>query len=68
MGTAHYTSLQMYPDNLEECLEFVVKCANNFKQHAQNVGHPVTFENAVVIAIAQLQEDTANKRCREELA
>ena len=68
MGTAHYTSLQMYPDNLEECLKYIVKTAANFKEVAKDAGHPVTLDQALVIAVAQLQERTADKRCREELA
>ena len=63
----YYTTHLMYPDNLEECLKYVVECAGNFKQHAQSKGHPVTFEQAIAIAVAQLQEDTANWRCRKEL-
>ena len=58
----------MHPDNLEECLKYIVECANNFKQHAKDAGHPVTLDKAMVIAIAQLQEETANLRCRKELA
>ena len=57
----------MYPDNLEECLNYVVECAGNLKEYVQSKGHSVTFEKAMAIAVAQLQEDTANWRCRKEL-
>jgi len=44
MGTAHHTSLQMYPDNLEECLKYIVETAANFKEVAKDAGHPVTLD------------------------
>ena len=49
-GIYHIKHL-MHPDNLEECLKYVVECAGNFKQHAQSKGHPVTFEQAIAIAV-----------------
>jgi hypothetical protein len=57
----------MYPDNLEECLKHIVKTAANFKAVANEAGHPVTLEQATVIVIAQLQERTADQRCRQEV-
>jgi len=58
----------MYPDNLEECLKYIVQTAANFKEVAKDAGHPVTLDEALVIAVAQLQERTSDQRCREELA
>ncbi len=57
----------MYPNNLEECLKYIVQTAANFKDVAQNAGHPVTMDQAMVIAIAELQERTADQRCRQEV-
>ena len=57
----------MYPDNLEECLKHIVETAANFKDVANEAGHPVTLEQATVIVIAQLQERTADQRCRQEI-
>ncbi len=57
----------MYPNNLEECLKYIVETAANFKDVAQNAGHSVTMDQAMVIAIAELQERTADQRCRQEV-
>jgi len=62
-----YLSNIMYPDNLEECLKHIVKTAANFKDVANEAGHPVTLEQATVMVIAQLQERTADQRCRQEV-
>ena len=62
-----YLSNIMYPDNLEECLKHIVETAANFKVVANEAGHPVTLEQATVIVIAQLQERTADQRCRQEV-
>ena len=57
----------MYPDNLEECLKHIVETAANFKDIANEEGYFVTLEQATVIVIAELQERTADQRCRQEV-
>jgi len=57
----------MYPDNLEECLKHIVETAANFKAIAEEAGHPVTLAQATMIVVAELQERTADQRCRQEV-
>jgi len=63
----HQSKNIMYPNNLEECLKYIVQTAANFKDVAEEAGHPVTMDQAMVIAIAELQERTADQRCRQEV-
>ena len=45
------------PDNLEECLEYLITKTDGFRQHLKSQGKDMKYSEALVVAIAMLQEE-----------
>ena len=44
------------PDNMTACLEYVVRNAHQFQRYAEFRGKEMTYETALVSAVAMMQE------------
>ena len=57
-----------HPNNLEECLNYLTETANVFRREAKvNFDKTIAYSDALVIAIAQLQEDLSSTEDDQEM-